>query len=61
MIGHELQHAIELLRNPGIRSDIQAYNFFYGVARTSSSRFETEPAMQAGIAIGREGCGERVK
>ena len=61
MIGHELQHAIELLRNPGIRSDIQAYNFFYGVARTSSSRFETEAAMQAGIAIGREACGERVK
>ena len=56
MIGHELQHAIELLRNPGIRSDIQAFNFFYNVGRTSARRFETEAAMQAGIAIATEGC-----
>jgi len=61
MIGHELQHAIELLRNPGIRSDIQAYNFFFNVGRTSASRFETEAAMQAGIAIASEGCGDSLK
>ena len=61
MIGHELQHAIEILRNPRIRSDIQAFNFFYGMGRTSSGRFETEAAMQAGIAVATEGCGESLK
>ena len=56
MIGHELQHAIEVLRHPGIRSDVQAYNFFHLVGRTSADRFETDAAMQAGLAIASEGC-----
>ncbi len=61
MIGHELQHAIEILRDPRIRSDMQAYNFFYNVGRTSARRFETEAAMQAGIAVAAEGCGESLR
>jgi len=56
MIGHELQHAIEVLTHPGIRSDVQAYNFFDMVGRTSAGRFETDAAMEAGLAIAREGC-----
>ena len=57
MIGHELQHAIEILSHPGIKSDVQAYHFFHMVGRTSADRFETDAAMEAGIAIGKEGCG----
>jgi len=58
MIGHELQHAIEVLGNPGIRTDIQVYNFFDLVGRTGAGRFETKAAIQAGLAIESEGCGD---
>ena len=58
MIGHELQHAIEVLTHPGIKSDVQVYNFFYLVGRTSAVRFETEAAVEAGLAISREGCND---
>ena len=56
MIGHELQHAIEVLSHAGIRSDVQVYHFFHRVGRTSADRFETDAAMQVGIAIGDEAC-----
>jgi hypothetical protein len=58
MIGQELQHAIEVLGNPGIRTDIQVYNFFDLVGRASAGRFETEAAIQAGLAIAGEGYGD---
>jgi hypothetical protein len=58
MIGHELQHAIEVLGHPGIRTDIQVYNFFDLVGRTGAGRFETKAAIQAGLAIESEGCGD---
>lgn len=57
MIGHELQHAIEVLSNPRVRTDRQVYNFFDVVGRTSAGRFETKAALKTGIAIAREGCG----
>jgi hypothetical protein len=57
MIGHELQHAIEVLSNPRVRTDRQIYNFFDVVGRTSAGRFETKAALKTGIAIAREGCG----
>jgi hypothetical protein len=59
MIGHELQHAIEVLGNPRVRTALQVYNFFDVVGRTGSGRFETEAAMRAGLAIAEEGCGVR--
>jgi hypothetical protein len=59
MIGHELQHAIEVLGNPRVRTGLQAYNFFDVVGRTSAGRFETEAAMQAGLAVAGEGCRRR--
>jgi hypothetical protein len=57
-IGHELRHALEVLEDVRIRTDPQVYNFFDLVGRTSQDRFETEPALQAGLAIAAEGCGD---
>ena len=56
-IGHELQHAVEILENVHIRTDLQVRNFFDMVGRTSQDRFETEAAMQAGLAVDAEACG----
>lgn len=57
-IGHELQHAIEVLERVQIRTDVQVYNLFDLVGRTSQGRFETPAATRAGLAIGAEGCGD---
>ena len=57
MIGHELQHAIEVLENPRVRTDRQVYNLFDVIGRTSSGRFETRAALRAGLTIAEEGCG----
>jgi hypothetical protein len=57
VIGHELQHATELLADPRIRSDIQAYNFFLGGRlRPEARRFETKAAEEIAVAVGREAC-----
>ena len=58
VIGHELQHATELLADPRIRTDIQAYNFFAVTRlRPDSGRFETKAALQIAVVISREACG----
>jgi hypothetical protein len=59
VIGHELQHAVEALRNRHVRSTNQIYHFFDGLAPTDASRFETHAAMQTGFAVGREACSGR--
>jgi hypothetical protein len=54
-IGHELQHAVEVLGSSA-RSTAEMYNFFEyssGVYRVGD-RFETRAAMEAGLAVGRE-------
>ena len=53
-IGHELQHAIELLSNPQIRSDAQAFHFFQRIGPTGSERFETRAADRTGMIVARE-------
>jgi hypothetical protein len=55
-IGHELQHAVEVLHERRIRSDLQIHNFFDMLGRTASVRFETDKAMEAGLAVSREAC-----
>jgi len=50
-IGHELQHAIEVLREPSIRDGVTMFNFFKQIAPTDNNRFETTAAVNAGDAI----------
>jgi len=58
VIGHELQHAMEILGDPRIRTDIQAYNrFAVPGLLTEGNRFETRAALQTADAISREACG----
>jgi hypothetical protein len=57
-IGHELQHAVEVLHEGRIRSDPEIYSFFYMRGRTGIGlvRFETDEALEAGFAVAREAC-----
>jgi hypothetical protein len=50
-IGHELQHAIEVLREPSIRDGVTMFNFFKQIAPTDNNRFETTAAVNAGDAV----------
>lgn len=56
LIGHELQHAIEVLSRPEIRSNGQMYNFFDQVGKTGWGWFETKEAIQAGLSVRAEVC-----
>jgi hypothetical protein len=58
-IGHELQHAIEVLLHPVIRSDGRLYSFFDHVGKTGFGRFETEEALRAGSAVRAEVCRDK--
>lgn len=49
-IGHELQHAIEVLSVPGIRSTAAMY-FFYRRESRTTGLFETTAAMRTGEAV----------
>jgi hypothetical protein len=55
-LGHELQHAIEVLKEPGIRSNAQMYLFYDRLVGSPSARlgqleFETEAAINVGLAV----------
>ena len=56
LIGHELQHAVEALREPRVRSSSQIFLFFDGIGRTGSGRFETADALDVGFDVAREAC-----
>jgi hypothetical protein len=45
-IGHELQHALEALSNPNIKTSFALFSLFYQIGRDGSQRFETEEAKQ---------------
>jgi hypothetical protein len=47
-MGHELQHAVEALSEPGITDSRSLYNFFGRLAPTDGNRFETSAALRAG-------------
>jgi len=55
LIGHELQHAIEVLANPRLRTSGAIVTFFLREGTFSSGRtIETVAAEHAGIKIGEE-------
>jgi hypothetical protein len=56
LLGHELQHAIEVLREPGIRSAALMYMFYDRLngspsAHLGQREFETEAALQTGTRV----------
>jgi hypothetical protein len=53
-IGHELQHAIELLSEPGVVDTNSARLFYERVARTERYFFETEAAIETELKVDRE-------
>jgi hypothetical protein len=54
-IGHELQHSVEALSEPGIVDSLGLYNFFSRTAVFGgSNRFETIEAIKAGDAVREE-------
>lgn len=55
-IGHELQHAIEVLSNPKIRDSLDMFRFFDLNRPTSYGTYETDAALEVGMAIEREVC-----
>jgi hypothetical protein len=50
-IGHELQHALEVLRQPGVQTGAQVFFAFY---QAGKERFETGEALRVGLAVRRE-------
>ena len=53
-VGHELQHAVEVLSNPHITTNYQMYHFFNRVGPTGQGRFETLAAIETGLIIEHE-------
>ena len=53
-IGHELQHAIEVLSDRFVTSSTKMYFFYRRYAPTGRDRFETLDATDAGMAVERE-------
>jgi hypothetical protein len=53
-IGHELQHAIEVLSDRFVANSTEMYFFYRRYAPTERDRFETRDATYAGMAVERE-------
>ncbi len=53
-IGHELQHAIEVLSEPGVVDTNSARLFYERVAHTERYSFETEVAIETELRVDRE-------
>ena len=54
-IGHELHHALDVLREPGITTTQEMYfHHFDGMSMSSTRRFETDAAFKTGMQIERE-------
>jgi hypothetical protein len=50
-IGHELQHAVEVLSNPTIRSISRMILLFHRTGNDWTDGFETAAALKAGLAV----------
>jgi hypothetical protein len=50
-LGHELQHAVEVLSEPAVTNGVTMYNFLRRTAPTDGNRFETTAAVNAGNAV----------
>jgi hypothetical protein len=59
-IGHELQHAIEILSHPHVTSGAAAYLLYDRIAGqgtgADNGRFETKAADRAGVEVRHEAC-----
>jgi hypothetical protein len=55
-IGHELQHALEALSNPNVRTSFGLSSFFRQIGPEGPLRFETPEAIQVGLVVEREAC-----
>ena len=56
-IGHELQHALEALSNPNVRTSFGLSSFFHQIGPEGSPRmFETPEAIEVGLAVAKEAC-----
>ena len=55
-IGHELQHALEALSNPNVRTSFGLSSFFHQIVPEGPRRFETPEEIQAGLAVEKEAC-----
>jgi hypothetical protein len=53
-IGHELQHAVEVLHEPGLVADYAVYLFYMRIAQTQKGTFETAEAINAGLQVENE-------
>jgi|SRR5688572_4697872 len=53
-IGHELHHALEILRQPEIRTSQAMFFHFFGASTSMTNRFETNGAAEAGARIENE-------
>jgi hypothetical protein len=53
-LGHELQHAVEALSEPGITDSVRLYNFFGRLSPTAGDRFETKAALRVGNEVHNE-------
>ena len=56
-LGHELQHAVEALSNPNVRTSAGLSSFFHQIGPEGPRRFETADAIQAGLSVEKEACG----
>ena len=50
-LGHELQHAIEVLSEPAVTNGVTMYNSLRRTAPTDGNRFETTAAVNTGNAV----------
>ena len=55
-IGHELQHALEALSNPNVRTSFGLSSFFHRIGPEGPRRFETPEAIQVGLTVEKEAC-----
>ena len=55
-IGHELYHAVEVLREPGVRNFRQLISLYQRIGAENEGRFETNGAVKAGRKISTEAC-----
>jgi len=51
ILGHELQHALEILSDPTVTTGAAIYRFYDAHATRAGNRFETAAAEAAGVAV----------
>lgn len=61
LVGHELQHALEVLGNPRITTWRRMYSHFSLGGRTIYDTFESDAAIAVEMQVEREACSRREK